>query len=121
MVCEELDQLEWDFIQARAARPGHGFLGWTDREFSCLDAILDQKRVGHQGERCPRGLKSIHRSPMGRSLNVISAAALAAARPEKGPYSAFWVRALRQPRVVADTEVEPPAGWPRRSQLTVCP
>jgi hypothetical protein len=28
-------------------------LGWTDREFSCLDAILDHKREGYQGERCP--------------------------------------------------------------------
>jgi len=46
MVCEELIHLEWDFIQARA-------LGWTEREFSCLDAILDHKREGHQGQRCP--------------------------------------------------------------------
>ena len=74
MVCEELDRLEWDFIQARAGSPDMDSSGWTAREFSCLDAILDQKRVGHQGERCPRGLKSIHRSPMGRSLNVILAA-----------------------------------------------
>jgi hypothetical protein len=27
-------------------------LGWTDREFSCLHAILDHKRKGHQGEPC---------------------------------------------------------------------
>ena len=52
MVCEELDQLEWDFIQARAGSPDTDSLGWTDHEFSCLDAILDQNRVGHQGERC---------------------------------------------------------------------
>jgi hypothetical protein len=53
MVCEELDQLEWDFIQARAGRLDIDSLGWTNREFSCLDAILDHKREGHQGERCP--------------------------------------------------------------------
>ena len=53
MVCEELDHLEWDFIQARAGSPDTDSLGWTDREFSCLDAILDHKREGHQGERCP--------------------------------------------------------------------
>lgn len=52
MVCEELDQLEWDFIQARAGSRDIDSLGWTDREFSCLDAILDHKREGHQGERC---------------------------------------------------------------------
>ena len=54
MVCEELDQLEWDFIQAGAESWDIDSLGWTDREFSCLDAILDHKRDGHQGERCLR-------------------------------------------------------------------
>jgi hypothetical protein len=53
MVCQQLDQLEWDFIQARAGSQDKDSLGWTDREFSCLDAILDHKREGHQGERCP--------------------------------------------------------------------
>ena len=53
MVCEELDHLEWDFIQARAGNPDIDSSGWTDGEFSCLDAILDHKRDGHQGERCP--------------------------------------------------------------------
>jgi hypothetical protein len=53
MVCEELDHLEWDFIQARAGNPDIDSSGWTDGEFSCLDAILDHKREGHQGERCP--------------------------------------------------------------------
>jgi len=53
MVCEELDQLEWDFIQARAGSPDTDSSGWTDGEFSCLDAILDHKLEGHQGERCP--------------------------------------------------------------------
>jgi hypothetical protein len=52
MVCQQLDHLEWDFIQARAASRDIDSLGWTDREFSCLDAILDHKREGHQGERC---------------------------------------------------------------------
>ena len=52
MVCEELDQLEWD-IQARAGSLDIDSLGWTDREFSCPEAILDHKREGHQGERCP--------------------------------------------------------------------
>ena len=54
MICEELDQLEWDFIQARAGSLDIDFLGWTNREFSCLDAILDHKREGHQGEPCLR-------------------------------------------------------------------
>ncbi len=53
MVCEELEQLEWDFIQARAGSLDIDSLGWTAGEFSCLDAILDHKREGHQGERCP--------------------------------------------------------------------
>jgi len=44
MVCQQLDQLEWDFIQARAGSQDTDSLGWTDREFSCLDAILDHKR-----------------------------------------------------------------------------
>jgi len=52
MVCEKLDQLEWDFIQARAGSLDIDSSGWTDREFSCLEAILDHKREGHQGECC---------------------------------------------------------------------
>jgi hypothetical protein len=54
MVCQQLDELEWDFIQAREESPDLDSLGWTDREFSCLDAILEHKREGHQGERCLR-------------------------------------------------------------------
>jgi hypothetical protein len=54
MVCPQLDQLEWDFIEARAESRDIDSLGWTDREFSCLVAILDHKREGHQGERCLR-------------------------------------------------------------------
>ena len=54
MVCQQLDHLEWDFIQARAASRDIDSLGWTDREFSCLVAILDHKREGHQGEPCLR-------------------------------------------------------------------
>ena len=46
MVCQQLDQLEWDFIQERAGSQDIDSLGWTDREFSCLDAILDHKREG---------------------------------------------------------------------------
>ena len=53
MVCPQLDQLEKDFIQARAESRDVDSLGWTDREFSCLVAILDHKREGHLGERCP--------------------------------------------------------------------
>jgi hypothetical protein len=52
MVCEDLDKLEWDFIQARAGSPDTDSLARTDREFSCLDAILDHRREGHQGQRC---------------------------------------------------------------------
>ena len=48
MVCQQLDQLEWNFVQARAGSQDVDSLGWTDREFSCLDAILDHKREGHQ-------------------------------------------------------------------------
>ena len=33
MVCEKLDQLEWDSIQARAGSLDIDSLGWTDREF----------------------------------------------------------------------------------------
>jgi hypothetical protein len=33
MVCQQLDHLEWDFIQARAGSQGTDSLGWTDREF----------------------------------------------------------------------------------------
>ena len=54
MVCQQLDELEWDFIQARSESPDLDSLGWTDREFSRLDAILEHKREGHQGERCLR-------------------------------------------------------------------
>ena len=57
MVCEELEHLEWDFIQVRAGSLDIDSLGWTNREFSCLDAILDHKREGHQGERCSGELK----------------------------------------------------------------
>ena len=57
MVCEELDQLEWDFIQARAGSLEMDSLGWTDREFSCLDAILDHKRRGIRVHVAP-GIKS---------------------------------------------------------------
>jgi len=56
MVCRQLDQLEWDFIQARAESRDIDSLGWTDREFSCLDAILDHQREGHQGEHCPSAM-----------------------------------------------------------------
>ena len=52
MVCPQLDQLERDYIQARAESLDVDSLGWTDREFLCLVAILDHKREGHQGEPC---------------------------------------------------------------------
>jgi hypothetical protein len=53
MVCKELEQLERDFIQARAGSLDIDSFGWTNLEFSCLCAILDHKREGHLGERCP--------------------------------------------------------------------
>ena len=59
MVCQQLDQLEWDSIQARARSQDIDSLGWRDREFSCLDAILDHKGEGHQGELLPWGLNTI--------------------------------------------------------------
>jgi hypothetical protein len=52
MACEKLDELEGDLLQARAQSQDIDRLGWTDREFSCLHAILDHKREGHQGEPC---------------------------------------------------------------------
>ena len=54
MVCKQLDQLERDFIQARAKSRSLDSLEWTDREFSCLVAILHHKREGHQGKGCVR-------------------------------------------------------------------
>jgi len=54
MVCQQLDQLELDFLQARAESRDIDSMGWTDLEFSSLAAILDHKRDGHEGERCPR-------------------------------------------------------------------
>jgi hypothetical protein len=46
MVCEELGQLEWDFIQTRAQSTDIDSLGWTDREFACLDARVVAFRAG---------------------------------------------------------------------------
>jgi len=54
MDCQQLDQLEWEFTQARAESTDMDSLGWTDREFSCLVAKLDHKGEGHQGTGCPR-------------------------------------------------------------------
>jgi hypothetical protein len=54
MVCPQVDQLEWDFIQARAESRDIDSLGWTEREVSCLVAILDHEREGHQDEACLR-------------------------------------------------------------------
>ncbi len=33
MACQQLDQLEWDFIQARELSLGIDRLGWTHLEF----------------------------------------------------------------------------------------
>jgi hypothetical protein len=55
MLCEKLDELEGDLLQARVESQDMDPLGWTDREFSCLHAILDHKREGHQGEPCAGG------------------------------------------------------------------
>jgi hypothetical protein len=46
MVCEELGQLEWDFIQTRVQSTDIDSLGWTDREFACLDARVVAFRAG---------------------------------------------------------------------------
>ena len=62
MVCQQLDELEWDFIQAREESPDLDSLGWTDREFSCLDAILDHKREGASRRTLPWGLNTMHLS-----------------------------------------------------------
>ena len=47
MICQKLDELEGNLLQATVDMDP---LGWTDREFSCLHAILDHKREEHQGE-----------------------------------------------------------------------
>jgi hypothetical protein len=52
MVCQELAELEGDFLQARAESQYLDSLGWADREFSSLHATLDHTREGHQGEPC---------------------------------------------------------------------
>src|SRR5438309_5854641 len=52
MVCQQLDELEGDFLQATVESQDIDSLGWTDREFSYLHAILDHKREGHHGEPC---------------------------------------------------------------------
>jgi hypothetical protein len=54
MVCKQLDQLEMGYVHARAESRDPDSLEWTDREFSCLVAILHHKREGHQGEGCVR-------------------------------------------------------------------
>jgi len=46
MVCQQLDELEWDFVQARAESCDIDPLGWTDREFSCLVAITGSQAGG---------------------------------------------------------------------------
>ena len=55
MVCQELAELERDFLHATAESKDTDSLEWTDREFSCLHAILDHKREGHQGKPCAGG------------------------------------------------------------------
>jgi len=52
MICQTLDELEGDLLQATVESPDVDSLGWTDREFSDLHAILDHKREGHQSEPC---------------------------------------------------------------------
>jgi hypothetical protein len=72
MVCQKLDELERDFLQARAESQYLDSLGWTDREFSCLHAMLDHKREGHQGESCAGIKHTQEKAPMpfgGRSPN----------------------------------------------------
>ena len=56
-VCQQLDHLEWDFIQARTESQDIDSLGWTDREFSCLGAILDHKRGGASRPNPVLGIK----------------------------------------------------------------
>ena len=72
MVCQRLDQLEGDFLQARAESQDVDSLGWTDRELSCLHAILDHKREGHQGEPCQKFSSTQEKASMpirGRTSN----------------------------------------------------
>jgi len=59
MVCEELDQLEWDFIQARAGSLDIDSFGWTNREFSCLDAILVHNGRGIRANAAPVQLRAV--------------------------------------------------------------
>ena len=66
-VAKRLDELEWDSVQARAETQTLDSLRWTDREFSCLDAILRHKGEGIKasaavGTRFPTtGTQRMHR------------------------------------------------------------
>jgi hypothetical protein len=57
VVCHSWTNLELDFIQARAGSQDIDSLGWTDREFSCLGAILDHKREGATKANAALGIK----------------------------------------------------------------
>jgi hypothetical protein len=50
MVCQSLDKLEGDFLQASAESQDIDSLGWTERDVKA--GKLDHKREGHQGEAC---------------------------------------------------------------------
>jgi hypothetical protein len=59
MVCQQLDQLEWDFIQARAGSREIDSLGWTEREYSCLDAMAGSQAGGASRRTLPSGLSTM--------------------------------------------------------------
>ena len=74
-----------DFIQARAGSQDIDSLGWTDREFSCLDTILDHKREGHSG-----------RSDPGKAVQCsLPAASLCSSATDK---DRFLLRGVNSPR-----------------------
>jgi hypothetical protein len=63
MICQKLDELEGDLLQATVESQDVDSLGWTDREFSCL-----RRDTGSQAGRTSRrtlcrGLNSTQEEP----------------------------------------------------------
>jgi hypothetical protein len=54
MVCEVLQELQWNFIQARAGSLNIDSLEWTNREVSCLYANGITSRRGTRANAAPK-------------------------------------------------------------------
>ena len=61
MDCEELDQLEWDFIQTRAGSLDIDSLGWTRSRVFVPWGDTGSQAGGASGRTLPRGLNTIQR------------------------------------------------------------